>query len=132
MPPATGTALSIAQDFNAVARVASNILADPDIDLSDTQTTQLQNFSNHLTDYATSLADSAAWNALHAAQSDLDDIRKATSDADTAATKLANEAAKINKVLTILGDAVALGAHLVTANLPSALQDAANLASAAS
>jgi hypothetical protein len=130
MPPATGTALAIAQDFNSLAGVASNILANPASALTNNQVTQLRNFSNSLTTYATNLADDAAWQALGAAQANLDAIKQATSAANATAQNLAQQAAQLNRILGILGAALALGADIASANLAGAITDAANLAAA--
>jgi hypothetical protein len=130
MPPAAGTALSIAQDFNALALTASNILADPNRVLSNAQTTTLQSSSTSLTNYATAFADGAAWSALAAAQPDLDAMKQATTAANAKAKSLAQQAAQLNRILAILGAAISLGADIATANLAGAVTDATNLAAA--
>jgi hypothetical protein len=126
-----GTPANIAQDFSDLAGHIGDILADPNIDLTEQQTTALNDSSKKLTAYSSKLADIGAWATLNAAQSDFDQIKKATSAANDAAAKLKANADKLNKILAIVGDAIALGAAIASGPLTGVLTAATTLAGAA-
>jgi phage-related protein len=125
-------ALAIAQDYEALASYVADILGDPNISLSAAQTQKLNECAQKLTQYANDVAIKTALSALAASQSDIDKIKKATSDANAAAARLKSQVAKINSVLQILGDAVALGAAIAAGPLTGVLSAAVTLTNDAS
>jgi hypothetical protein len=124
-----GTPGNIAQDFSDLAGHIGDILASATVKRTVQQTTELNDYSIKLTSYSNQLADVGAWNALHAAQGDFDKIKQATTDANAAAAKLKQQANTINKILQIVGDAVALGAAIAAGPLTGVLSAATTLAS---
>jgi len=121
-------ALAIAQDYEALAGYVTDILGDPNISLSDAQTQKLTDCSQKLTQYANNVAIAAALSALTASQSDIDNIKKATSGANAAVAKLKSQIAKINAVMQIVGDALSLGAAIVSGPLGAVMSCATTLA----
>jgi hypothetical protein len=128
--PATGA--SIAQDFSDLAGHIGDILANPttNLALTDAQRTSLEDDSVSLTNYAGLLTDQDALGALNAQQSNIDEIKSATRTANAAAARLKSHADQLNKILTLLGDAVALGAAIASGPLTGALNAATTLAAA--
>lgn len=122
-------ALAIAQDYEALAGYVADILGDPDISLSDAQSQKLEACGQRLTQYANKNAVAAALSALCASQSDVDQIKKATNNANTAVAALKSQVAKINSVLQIVGDAIALGAAIASGPITGILSAATTLAS---
>ncbi|MGC2633752.1 MAG: hypothetical protein WA215_06000 [Candidatus Cybelea sp.] len=123
-----GTPGNIAQDYSDLAGHVGDVIADTSIPKTPAQLTQLGNASNALLNYSNQLADAGAWAALNAAQSDFDQIKAATSTANAAAAALKTQASKLNSILTIVGDALTLGAKIVSGDLPGALNAASTLA----
>ena len=124
----TASPTSVKDDFNDLAGHIGDILSDPNISLTDAQTTRLQNDSEKLTDAANKLADGDALAALGAAQQDIDRIKAATGDANDALGRLKANAQRLNTILTIVGDAVSLGAAIATGPLTGVLSAATTLA----
>jgi hypothetical protein len=122
------TAAAIARDLANLAGYIADILADSNIQLTSNQTTTLNNFSSQLTNYSDEIANRDALAALNAAAAQLNNIAQATSAANAAALSLKTQAARLNSILAILGDAVSLGAAIVTGNLPGAIGAANSLA----
>ena len=121
-------ALAIAQDFEALAGQVTGILGDPDISLTDAQSQKLADCCQKLTRYANSVAIAAALSALRATEDDVAKIRNATTDANAAVAKLKSQIAQINTVLQIVGDAVSLGAAIVSGPLTGVISAATTLA----
>lgn len=125
-------ALRIAQDFADLAGYASDILNDPNIQLTNQQAQQLNAWNTKLTQYSNNIAVQTALTTLAASQNDLNQITKATKDANSAAAALKADVTKLNSVMTILGDAVTLGASIALGPLGGVLAAAIALESAAS
>jgi hypothetical protein len=121
-------ALAIAQDYETLSGYVTGILGDPNISLTAAQTQRLTDCCQRLTQYANSVAIATALSALSASQGDIDKIKKATSDANVAVAKLKSQIAKINTVMQIVGDAVSLGAAIVSGPLTGVMAAATTLA----
>lgn len=124
-------ALVLSQELADLSSLISNILNDLTLQLSDAQVQRLQTDSNRLTNLSRQIAISGALAALDAAQSDFNTMTQATSTANAAIAQLKSNAAKIDKIINILGAAVSFGAALVTGPLASVLTAATALAAAA-
>jgi hypothetical protein len=124
------TPSSIAQDFSDLAGHIGDILANPNVNvnLTDAQRANLEDDSVSLTGYAGQIIDQDALAVLNATQANLDQIKKATGDANATAARLKARANQLNTVLQILGDAVALGAAIAAGPLTGVLTAATTFA----
>lgn len=120
--------LAIAQDYEMLSGYVTDILGDPNTSLTAAQAQKLTDCCQRLTQYANSVAIATALSALSASQDDIDEIKKATSDANVAVAKLKSQIAKINNVMQIVGDAVSLGAAIVSGPLTGVMAAATTLA----
>jgi hypothetical protein len=124
-------ALSVAQDFASLSGVVANILGDDNLDLSDDDVNNLNEYNRQLVTYSDNTAIQVALNALSATQANLDAIKRATSAANAAAARMQADATRLNSVLTIIGDAVTLGAAIISGPLTGVLTAATTLGAAA-
>jgi len=130
MPDQASTA--VAQNLENIAGAIGDVLGDASIALTADQTTTLENAVASLTSCANQIANQSAMAALNAAQKDLDAITQATSSANAAAQKLKQQATRLNSLLALVGDALSLGAAIISGDLPGAIGDAAKVAADAS
>ncbi len=130
--PLTGAQLvQLASDFSALAELAGGMLADPNLNLSDQQSTDLTTDATELSNIATNLAMVGAKVTFDDSDSAFTTISGATQSANAAVSRLKSEVAKIDSVVKILGSAVSLGLAFATGNVGGIITAATGLANAA-
>ncbi|MGB8910001.1 MAG: hypothetical protein WCC84_14745 [Candidatus Cybelea sp.] len=130
--PLTGAQLvQLASDFSALAEQAGEMVADPNLNLTDAQSTALTTDESKLSNIAANLAMWGAKVAFDDSDASFASISSATQSANNAVSNLRHTVAKINSVVNIVGNAVALGMGFATGNVVGIVSAAANLASAA-
>jgi hypothetical protein len=106
-------ALQLSADLSALAGYANDIINDPNVLLTNAQTTQLNDFNTELTGHSNQIATNTALSALGAAQAELDVMTAATKQANAKVAMIKADAKKLHTVLSILPLAVSFGACLV-------------------
>lgn len=124
-------ALILSQELADLATLVAHMMNDLTLTLQPADISNLQNYSNQLTNASRKIAIAGALAALQAAQADFNAMTQATTAANAAVTQLKSNAAKLNAILNVLGAAVTFGNALTGGVLGTVMTAASALATAA-